>query len=827
MRFTNRYFRNALIITLLVVLGSFSVNAALYQDVCWKLSYGQPCILWNNASSRYEFTNISVSGVVSSVSAGSGLFGGVITSNGTISLNDSYVSSLLSNSTIARVGSCPSGKVVQNTTTGGVQCVNMSSGNGTVTSVGRGFGLNGSGTAITTSGTIDVNDSVIQRRVGSSCATSNAIRVSGQDGTVTCEPITASGGGGWTNTSSTVYLSNNASNVSVNNSVFFIDTKKGLVGIGTSIPTASLHIVGNTPVDIGSELVTNGDFASNDTGWTKDEPSSWNWSSGAEVHNDSDVIGNGIFQNIAVSAGRAYHIKATIGGTVGNVYICVNTNDESAACGGVSFGSSVDYTIISDGGSQLYFFPDLNFSGTIDDVSVKEAVGEIFEVAKSDGSSALHVNTGGYVGIGTTTPGAPLDTNGLRLRRSNGGYLQYSFAGDNRWALTDSLGYPALRGEGNCANPGIGFGQGIACESAIFNYNPDTTGTGQYTVISVGENNNNLGLQFGAGNYGNANMLSLYLDKARDDANATYQFHTERVADSVVANQPSILLDAQTIKFGTGSVSSSLGTQRMIIDSSGKVGINTTAPVATLDVRGTALFNLSGVTNAFQIQNTSGTAILNISGANGQVWINNSLVCTSANGVCVTSDQNNYTSSISFGGAVLTLARNGGTSLTATIPNNALTSDAANITAGTLVNARYNQSYFSLLYVNRTDWTSIDAYPAACGAGTAVTTIGDTLTCTPFASSSNAAGWFNTSLGIYTSINTTNVTIDGGTFFANVNDNRVGINTLVPTHTLTVNGSFNLTGGVQYVNGTGFLAGNTSCVSIVSPGGGTRWDVCN
>jgi len=44
--------------------------------------------------------------------------------------------------------------------------------------------------------------------------------------------------------------------------------------------------------------------------------------------------------------------------------------------------------------------------------------------------------------------------------------------------------------------------------------------------------------------------------------------------------------------------------------------------------------------------------------------------------------------------------------------------------------AGYNlQSYASSTYVWASDWTTIDDYPSACGAGEYMTAIGDTLTC--------------------------------------------------------------------------------------------------
>jgi hypothetical protein len=92
---------------------------------------------------------------------------------------------LVQNNTIdlkALPGNCSIGQVVQNTTQSGVECINLSS--ATVNSVGRGFGFNYSGTNITSSGVLDINDSVFQRRVGASCTT--GIGLINIDGSVSC-----------------------------------------------------------------------------------------------------------------------------------------------------------------------------------------------------------------------------------------------------------------------------------------------------------------------------------------------------------------------------------------------------------------------------------------------------------------------------------------------------------------------------------------------------------------------------------------------------------------------------------------------------------------
>jgi len=102
-------------------------------------------------------------GTVTSITAGTGLTGGVITSTGTFAINDTYISDLMGNATIARTGTaaCSAGEVAQNvtTTTSGMtsECVALST--GTVTSVATDETMTGG--TITTTGTLGVNSSVV------------------------------------------------------------------------------------------------------------------------------------------------------------------------------------------------------------------------------------------------------------------------------------------------------------------------------------------------------------------------------------------------------------------------------------------------------------------------------------------------------------------------------------------------------------------------------------------------------------------------------------------------------------------------------------------
>jgi Collagen triple helix repeat (20 copies) len=87
-------------------------------------------------------------------------------------------------------GSCASGEAIREIAAAGtVTCQSTAGGSGTVTEVKTGAGL--SGGPITTSGTLSVNTSEIQKRVTGACSTGEAVTKVNEDGTVGC----ASAGG--------------------------------------------------------------------------------------------------------------------------------------------------------------------------------------------------------------------------------------------------------------------------------------------------------------------------------------------------------------------------------------------------------------------------------------------------------------------------------------------------------------------------------------------------------------------------------------------------------------------------------------------------------
>jgi hypothetical protein len=106
------------------------------------------------------------------------------------------------------------------------------------------------------------------------------------------------------------------------------------------------------------------------------------------------------------------------------------------------------------------------------------------------------------------------------------------------------------------------------------------------------------------------------------------------------------------------------------------------------------------------------------------------------------------------------------------------TGNLSAITAtGTIGSGTWQGSVIADTYINDTltigsgstvDWTALNNYPAACGAGTAVTALGDTITCTAFAASSGSANYIQAQGTTPGTAQNTNFNIGTGTGIAAV-----------------------------------------------------------
>jgi len=103
-------------------------------------------------------------------------------------------------------------------------------------------------------------------------------------------------------------------------------------------------------------------------------------------------------------------------------------------------------------------------------------------------------------------------------------------------------------------------------------------------------------------------------------------------------------------------------------------------------------------------------------------------------------------------------------------------------------------------FVARADWTTIDSYPAACGAGDYVTAIGDTLTCGTPAGSGTVNSSATGTVAYYPG---TAASVYGTTTLFIKEDGNVGIGDTTPSAKLDINGGLAVQG-----TGTSTIAGD-------------------
>jgi len=159
----------------------------------------------------------------------------------------------------------------------------------------------------------------------------------------------------------------------------------------------------------GSELVTNGDFASNITGWSaKDCTIAWD-SGKLKADNSSGNASGGAFQNISLVTGKLYKMTATMQLLSGSSNGAFNLF--TSAAGGTGQTSVYTGSTLVVGGAAVtetfYFTPgsgdvsiqftcdEANATYTIDNISVKEFTGSDMDVTRA--TAATRVDENGLV----------------------------------------------------------------------------------------------------------------------------------------------------------------------------------------------------------------------------------------------------------------------------------------------------------------------------------------------------------------------------------------------------------------------------------------------
>jgi hypothetical protein len=120
---------------------------------------------------------------------------------------------------------------------------------------------------------------------------------------------------------------------------------------------------------LGPELVTNGDFSNGATGWVLG--TGWSVSDGVA----SKVAGTGssISRNFGAVAGRTYQVTITVTRSAGFAFIRIGSVTDNTV-GISSTGTFTRFVVAGTLDANFYFFGDSAFVGTIDNISIREAI---------------------------------------------------------------------------------------------------------------------------------------------------------------------------------------------------------------------------------------------------------------------------------------------------------------------------------------------------------------------------------------------------------------------------------------------------------------------
>jgi hypothetical protein len=217
-----------------------------------------------------------------------------------------------------------------------------------------------------------------------------------------------------------------------------------------------------------------------------------------------------------------------------------------------------------------------------------------FQFNSESGGTIMHLNFNGNVGIGTTSPSALLHL------AANAPYITFEDKDNNQdWQLQATAWF-ALRDQTNNAerlridsSGRVGIASGSQ-DLSVFNAN----GSQDLVVYSKGTS----GL--------NAHAGITLLGQSTTASQCSISFADGTGGAQRYAGSIDYFHSNDSMSFRTGSVGS-----RMVIDSSGNVGIGTTSPTEKLHVAGNAI--LKGTNSYIGLQNASGTSTGYIQGQSG------------------------------------------------------------------------------------------------------------------------------------------------------------------------------------------------------------------
>ncbi|MCM2339341.1 MAG: DUF5011 domain-containing protein [Burkholderiales bacterium] len=371
-----------------------------------------------------------------------------------------------------------------------------------------------------------------------------------------------------------------AANTTSFSSNFFWDNSTAKLGIGTTAPVQKLTISGgNIKLDDSYYLDwSNGSERITGTGLSGNYSLKFETYNGSALTEKMRILGNGNIGIGTTAPNALLHLSGSagsngpnsglilnasygLGTSVNNIDFRINGNAIRAA----SLGAAANV-----GGADLTFYTSSNFATT-------------------DATEKMRIDKNGNVGIGTTAPGFKLDVNGISAAN------QFYSGGVN---ITSS----GIWGVGSSAEALIGFGSAQAGGARPWNFSSGGTGkTGGYFTWNIDtvekmrlDNSGNVGIGT------TAPGAKLHVEGTNEILSLTgttpYLRFFANPSQSYIGSGSGLVSGMAVTDLAIRSASNigfSIGTSEKVrIDSSGNVGIGTTAPVEKLNVNGN--INITG-----------------------------------------------------------------------------------------------------------------------------------------------------------------------------------------------------------------------------------------